>query len=183
MWTIFFSFLVYWLVAFVGCFTAVEIAQDALYDEVTPRAGLKVSLASLLLAALMTYFRPSFETMFTTNMSWTILQGIVWFLVFMFVLQFHPWHALGLGLLIMSMVSPLATMGVDSMLAPDAQVRAIRAGTNAPTKPVRESLAPRGPTPTPTQAGGATPKTAPVGPTPAPKTTPGRPAPAPARKS
>jgi len=149
MWTLFFTFLVYWLVAFVGCFTAVEIAQDALYDEVTPHAGLKVTLASAILALVMTYFHPSFETMFTANILWTMLQGIAWVGVFLFVLQFHPWHALGLGSLMMCLLAPLATMGVDSMLAPDAQVRRIRAGTPAATKPVRESLGPRGATPAP----------------------------------
>lgn len=144
MWTLFFSFVVYWVVSFVGCFTAVEIAQDALYDEPTPHAGLKVSLASVILGLTMTYFHPSFETMFTANIGTTVLQGIVWFLVFMFVLQFHPWHALGLGALLMCLVAPLATMGVDSMLAPDDQVQRIRRGASAATQPVRRSLSPGG---------------------------------------
>jgi hypothetical protein len=144
MWTLFFSFLVYWAVAFVGCFTAVEIAQDALYDEVTPRAGLRVSLAASILALMMTYFHPSFETMFTAQIGLTVLQGIVWFAVFMFVLEFHPWHALGIGVLMMCLVAPLATMGVDSMLAPDDQVRRIRRGSPAATRPVRGSLSPGG---------------------------------------
>ena len=152
MWTLFFTFAIYWLVAFVGCFTAVEIAQDALYDEVTPKAGLKVTLASVVLALVMTYFHPSFETMFTANIMWTVLQAIAWFGVFMLVLQFHPWHAFGLGVLMMCLVAPLATMGVDSMLAPDAQVRRVRAGTSAATQPVRESLSPRAPTPAPAPA-------------------------------
>ena len=170
MWTMLFTFLVYWVVAFVGCFTVVEVAQDALYDEVTPRAGLKVSLASLILALVMAYFHPSFETMFTSNVSLTILQGIVWFLVFMFVLQFHPWHALGLGLLMMCLVAPLATMGVDSMLAPDSQVRSIRAGTNVPTTPVRGSLSPRGAVSTPPQGAAPGPAGRPgAAPTPAKK--------------
>lgn len=152
MWTLFFSFLVYWVVAFVGCFTVVEMAQDALYDEVTPRAGLKVTLASFLLALTMTYFHPSFETMFTANIATTAFQGIVWFVVFMFVLQFHPWHALGLGMLIMCLVSPLATMGVDSMLAPDDQVQRIRRGASAATQPVRRSLSPSAAPPSPAPA-------------------------------
>ena len=92
----------------------------------------------------MTYFHPSFETMFTANVGMTVLQGIVWFAVFMFVLQFHPWHALGLGVLMMCLVAPLATMGVDSMLAPDDQVQRIRRGTSAATQPVRRSLSPGG---------------------------------------
>lgn len=167
MWTMILTFLVYWVVAFVGCFTAVEVAQDALYDEVTPRAGLKVSLASLILGLVMTYFHPSFETMFTSNISLTVLQAIVWFLVFMFVLQFHPWHALGLGVLMMCLVTPLATMGVDSMLAPDAQVRSIRRGTNVPTTPIRGSLSPRGAVATPPEGSA---------PAPAPRTSPAAPA-------
>ncbi|WP_337173663.1 hypothetical protein [Paludisphaera sp.] len=146
MWTLFFSFVVYWAVAFVGSFTAVEIAQDALYDEVTPRAGLKVSLAATILALMMTYFHPSFETMFTATLGTTVLQGIVWFAVFLFVLEFHPWHALGIGALLMCLVSPLATMGVDSMLAPDDQVQRIRSGASAATRPVRGTLSPGGAT-------------------------------------
>lgn len=149
MWTLFFTFVVYWVVAFVGCFTVVEIAQDALYDEATPHAGLKVTLAAILLALTMTYFHPSFETMFTANLGATAFQGIVWFLVFMFVLQFHPWHALGLGLLIMCLVSPLATMGVESMLSPDDQVQRIRRGASAVSQPVRRSLSPGGAQETP----------------------------------
>jgi len=149
MWTLVFTFLIYWLVAFVGSFTAVEIAQDALYDEVTPRAGLKVTLGSVILALTMTYFHPSFETMFTTNVLFTVLQAIVWFAVFMLILQFHPWHALGLGVLMMTLVSPLATMGVDSMLADDPQAARIRAGRPPASKPVRQSLAPKAPVGTP----------------------------------
>lgn len=141
MWTIFWSFVIYWLVAFVGCFVVVEIAQDTLYDEVTPRAGLKVGGGSFLLAALLTYFHPSFETMFTNDFFYTVFQAIVWFGVFTLILQFHPWHALGLSLLTLVLVAPLATMGVDSMLAPRA-ARAARRPSATTTQPVRKSLTP-----------------------------------------
>jgi sugar phosphate permease len=134
------SFLIYWLVAFVGCFTIVEIAQDQLYDQVTPHAGLKVSAASAVLAALMTYFHPSFESMFTTSILNTIFQGIVWFAVFTLILQFHPWHALGLGVLTMLLISGLATMGVDGMLQPKPQV--VSTPASAVNKPVRGTLTP-----------------------------------------
>ena len=71
----------------------------------------------MLLTALRAYgFPASFESMFTTNIGWTLLQGVVWFLVFMLIFQFHPWHALGLGIT-MLLVSGLATMGVESVLA------------------------------------------------------------------
>lgn len=159
MWTLFFTFVLYWAVAFAGCLTAAEIAQDALYDEVTPRSGLKSALAALVLGLMMTYFHPSFETMFTTDVGRTVLQGIVWFAVFMFVLQFHPWHALGIGVLIMCLVTPLATMGVDSMLAPDAQTRRVRRGSAVMTEPVRGSLS-SGAAPAP--AAGAAPAPAPA---------------------
>jgi hypothetical protein len=79
--------------------------------------------------------------MFTTNIAWTLLQGVIWFAVFTLIYQFHPWHALGLGIATMLMVSGLATMGVDSILAPS---RATAAATRAfvPSEPVRQSLAP-----------------------------------------
>ena len=138
-------FLIYWLVVFVGCYVVIEIGQDQLYDEVTPRVGLKVTAGSFLLALMLTIFYrsdlpASFESMFTTNIMWTVLQGIIWFVVFMFVFQFHPWHALGLGIMTMLLVSGLATMGVESMLKPTPA--AVSRPAAAFNKPVRQSLAP-----------------------------------------
>ncbi|MDR3634205.1 MAG: hypothetical protein P4L84_10385 [Isosphaeraceae bacterium] len=130
--------LIYWLVLFVVCYTVTEVAQDQLYDEVTPRVGLKVGLASFILALLLAKLHPSFDTMFTTNIAWTVLQGIVWFGVFTLILQFHPWHALAIGLLTMLIVPGVATLGVDSILKPTPRV----ASTSSlePRKPVRQSL-------------------------------------------
>ena len=129
MMSIIWPFLIYWLVIFVACFVVVEVAQDQLYDEVTPHAGLKVTLGSLLIAMLLTALRyygfaASFESMFTSNIAWTLLQGVVWFGVFTLILQFHPWHALGLGIATMLMVSGLATMGVESILSQPAATSA-----------------------------------------------------------
>jgi hypothetical protein len=144
MMTFVWPFLIYWLVLFVTCFVLVEIGHDQLYDEAPPRAGLRVTGGSLVLAALLAGLRAygfpaTFESMFTTNIGWTLLQGVVWFLVFMFVLQFHPWHALGLGIVTMVLISGLATMGVDSVLAKRRDVaNATRAFV--PTEPVRQSL-------------------------------------------
>jgi hypothetical protein len=144
MTTIIWPLLIYWLVLFVVCFMLIEVAQDQLYDAVTPHVGLKVAGGSLLLAGLLTALRfygfpASFESMFTTNIGWTLLQGVVWFLVFMLVFQFHPWHALGLGVVTMVLVSGLATMGVESIMAKPRDVsRATRAFV--PTEPVRQSL-------------------------------------------
>ena len=130
--------LIYWLVMFVVCYIITEVAQDQLYDEVTPRVGLKVALASFILAALLTWLRPSFDTMFTANIAWTVLQGIVWFAVFTLILQFHPWHALAIGVLTMLIVPGAATLGVDSMLKPTPRVASAR--SLEPRKPVRQGL-------------------------------------------
>lgn len=144
--TLVWPLLIYWLVLFVVCFVLVEIGHDQLYDQVTPRAGWKVMGGSLVLAALLTALRAygfpaSFQSMFTTNIGWTLLQGVVWFLVFMFIFQFHPWHALGLGVVTMILVSGLATMGVDSVLATKREVSAV---TRPPVtnEAVRQSLGP-----------------------------------------
>jgi hypothetical protein len=148
MGSIIWPLLIYWLVIFVACFVVVEVAQDTLYDEVTPRAGLKVTCGSLVIAILLTALRyygfpASFESMFTTNIAWTLLQGVVWFGVFTLILQFHPWHALGLGIATMLLVSGLATMGVESILSQPPPTSAA-ARTLAPTKAVRQSLSPTG---------------------------------------
>ena len=146
MMSLLWPFLIYWLVNFVACFVVVEIAQDQLYDEVTPRVGLKVTCGSALIAMVLTALRyygvpASFESMFTTNIAWTLLQGVVWFGVFTLILQFHPWHALGIGTATMLMVSGLATMGVESVLSRPAPNSAAARSFN-PTKPVRQSLSP-----------------------------------------
>jgi hypothetical protein len=146
MFSLIWPFLIYWLVMFVACFVVVEVGQDQLYDEVTPRAGLKVAGGSLLIAILLTALRhygfpASFESMFTSNIAWTLLQGVVWFAVFTLILQFHPWHALGLGIATMLLVTGLATMGVESILAKPAPTSAATR-TFTPSKPVRQSLTP-----------------------------------------
>src|SRR4051812_41439532 len=101
-------FLIYWLVLFVACYSIVEFAQDQFYDEVTPRAGLKVTLGSLVLALLLTKLRTSYDTMFTTDIAWTVLQAIVWFVVFTLVFQFHPQHAAAIGIGAMLLVCGMA---------------------------------------------------------------------------
>ena len=154
--TIVWPLLIYWLVLFVVCFVLVEIGHDQLYDEVAKHAGLRVAGGSLLLAALLTGLRAfgfpsSFDSMFTTNIGWTLLQGVVWFLVFMFVFQFHPWHALGLGVATMLLVSGLATMGVDSLLA---KKRDVSTATRPfiTNDPVRQSLGTKAAAPSATPA-------------------------------
>jgi hypothetical protein len=151
MTTIVWPLLIYWLVLFVVCFVLVEIGHDQLYDQVAKHAGLRVAGGSLALASSLTALRffgfpASFESMFTTNIGWTLLQGVIWFLVFMFVLQFHPWHALGLGVAAMVLVSGLATMGVDSLLAKRRDVSTATRPFIA-NDPVRQTLGPGAPAP------------------------------------
>lgn len=130
--------LIYWLVFFVACYVSCEVGQDQFYDEVTPNVGLKVAVGSLILAALATWIRPSFDTIFTANIAWAVLQAIVWFLVFMFILEFHPWHALAISLVCMALVSGLATMGVESLTRKGPALPPARSRQN--NEPVRKSL-------------------------------------------
>lgn len=131
-------FLIYWLVLFVACYTVTEVGQDQFYDEVTKRVGLKVGAGSFILAALATWLRPSFETIFTANIAWTLLQAIVWFAVFMLIFEFHPWHALGLSLITMVLVTGLATMGVESLTKPSRTLAPVR--SRPANEPIRKSL-------------------------------------------
>ena len=97
----------------------------------------------------------SYESMFTTNIIWTVLQGIVWFGVFTLIFQFHPWHALGLGLATMLLVTGLATMGVESLLTkPVPTTQSTRALVS--NQPVRQSVSPRAPDPAAPPADGET---------------------------
>ncbi len=148
MSTLIWPLLIYWLVLFVVCFIVVEVGHDQLYDEVTRHAGLKVTGGSLLIAILLTWLRwmgtpASYDSMFTANIGWTVLQGLVWFGVFTLIFQFHPWHALGVGIATMLLVTGLATMGVDSVLTKTvASPKAQRATVSG--QPVRQSVTPAG---------------------------------------
>jgi len=143
--------LIYWLVFFVACYMACEIGQDQFYDEVTPNVGWKVAVGSLILAALATWVRPSFDTILTANFAWAVLQAIVWFLVFTFILEFHPWHALAISLVSMVLVSGLATMGVESLTRRGPALPPARSRPS--NEPIRKSLTPVKPA-----AGNAAPK-------------------------
>ena len=131
--------LIYWLAFFVITYIAVEIGQDQLYDAVTPMSGLKVGGGSLILAILATWLQPSYDSMFTASIAWTLLQGIVWFGVFTLIYQFHPWHALAIGVPLMLVVPGIATLGVKSMTAPSVVTK-----PKVVTEPLRRSLAPGG---------------------------------------
>jgi hypothetical protein len=136
MFAIIMQFLIYWLVMFVLSYIAVEVGHDQLYDEGPPMAGLKVAAGSFLLAVMLTYFHPTFESMFTDKLPFTVLQALIWIGVFILIYQFHPWHGLAISLPIMLICSGFATMGVDSVTTrPARTVR--RASTLNTSKPLR----------------------------------------------
>jgi hypothetical protein len=140
MSAILWPFLIYWLAMFVISYIAVEIAQDQLYDESTPMAGLKVAGGSFLLAAMLTYFHPTFDAMFTSSVAWTLFQAIIWCGVFILIYQFHPWHGLAIALPLMLITSGFVTMGVDSVMKPRPTART--GSSMIKSKPVRGPLGP-----------------------------------------
>ncbi len=133
-------FLIYWLVMFVASYIIVDVGHDQLYDEPPPHEALRVAGGSLILAALLTWLRPTFDTMFTEDIAWTVLQGIVWFLVFMFIYQFHPPHAAAIGITALLLIPGVASMGVDSMTKPTPPMAPAKTYMNR--KPVRGSIGP-----------------------------------------
>ncbi len=137
MFTIVISVLIYWLVFFVTCYIVVAQGQDMFYDEVTPYAAAKVAGGSLVLAGLAAWIHPSFDTIFTSNIAWTLLQAIVWFGVFVLAFQFHPVHAIGLSLVTMVLVTGVATLGVDSLTKSTPTLAPVKPRGN---EPVRRSL-------------------------------------------
>lgn len=145
---------VYWLVVFVGCFITLEFGQSYLYDEVTPGRTLKVAAGSLILAALLAWAQPRYDTMFTSGLTWTILQAIVWFGVFTLIYRFHPTHALGIALVAFFLLGGVATLAHQSLTGTNPSgVPASR----RPSQPLRRSLGPALPNSTPNSAPAAAP--------------------------
>ena len=128
------AFLAYYLILYVVCFLVVSQGQDALYDEATPGFPWKVAAGSLLLAAMLTKTRSSFATMFTDDITWTVLQAILWVGVFMLIYRFQPWHALGIGLATMLILTGLASMAVESLLSRTPTNRAETRGIAPPVR-------------------------------------------------
>jgi hypothetical protein len=142
-------FLIYYLALFVACYVLVEYGQYFLYDEATPHFAAKVALGAAILAGLMTWIRPGFATMFTSDITGTVLLGIAWFGVFVLIYRFHPWHGAGIGLAAMVLLSGTIGLVVDSMLTPRSLARI---DTSRPAeKPVRRPTfgGPQAPAPTP----------------------------------
>jgi hypothetical protein len=142
-------FLVYWLILFVFCFIVSDYSQKFLYDEATPYLGLKIAGGTFLMAILMARFKPSYDTMFTSNIHWTLLQAMIWTAIFIFVFRFHPKHAVALALGTFLVIGGMATIGVNSMMGETpAETHVQRA---VPAKPLRKPAYPS-PLPIPEKA-------------------------------
>ena len=140
------AFSIYALTFFVFSFSVMEAAGFYLYDEKPKYAFLRCLGGSLILAALATYTHPSFDKMFIEKLGATVISGIIWVGVFMFIYSFHPWHALGIGLAVMVISTGLASMAVDSFNVRDTRpIADIRKANKA----FRQSM-PAGPVAPPT---------------------------------
>lgn len=137
--TIVLPLLVYWVILFVACYIVVDWGQNYLYDEATPAAGLKVAIGSLIFAAILTWARTRFDTMLTSDLPWTVLQAIVWFVVFTLVFRFQPVHAFAIGVVTFLLLSGTATLAISSLTGTNPSgVPANR----QPSKPLRRTLGP-----------------------------------------
>jgi hypothetical protein len=135
--SLFVPFLVHWLVFFAAIYIIVEYGQTYFYDETTPNAGLKVLFASVLLAALQTWARTSYDTMFTGEIAKTVLQAIVWFTVFTLILRFHPPHALAISLVSMILLTGAANLASSSL---SGRAGGGRSDNRPASRPLRKSI-------------------------------------------
>ena len=138
------AFLMYWMACFAACYLVVEQAQNYYYEEPTPGYPWKVAIGSFIMAIFATILPIDFITMFSSSFHWTLLHGIVWFLIFTLLFQFHPRHALILGVLTLLAIPGLATMAIDSLresgrptpvAAPKAEPLGPRPSGGAPALP------------------------------------------------
>src|SRR5689334_15079051 len=60
------TFVIYYLILFAASYVIVEFGQNYFYDEATPGMGYKVALGALIMAAMLTWTRSDFATMFTS---------------------------------------------------------------------------------------------------------------------
>ena len=128
------SFLVYWLLIFVVNYIVVEYGQNYLYDEPTPGFGARSSWG-------VSPWRPwpAGSGRRSTRCSprrfhWTVLMALAWVLVFTLLYQFHPPHALLIGLTAMVIVPGLATMTAESLTRPRQTLAPTNTGRGGPVR-------------------------------------------------
>ena len=127
-------FLINWLLFFVVSFIAVDYGHRYLYDEPPPSFGLRVTLGSILLALLSTFLRPTFDTMFTTGLAWTVLQMLAWVGVFILVYQFQPWHGAGFGVALGLVIPVMSALTITSLSQPADKSTTTYSRPNAPLR-------------------------------------------------
>lgn len=132
-------FLMYWLILFIALYMVAEYGQYHIFESALPYNGPKALLGGFILALILLWTRTSFDTMLTSGIGMTVLQGIAWFLVFTFVLRFPPKYGAVLGVLTMLVVPGLATMAVDSLSRP---VLKDGPSLSRPSQPLRTSIGP-----------------------------------------
>ncbi|HEY2158778.1 MAG TPA: hypothetical protein VGH33_24315 [Isosphaeraceae bacterium] len=131
------QFLLYTFICFVISFVLVEYGQRYLYDEVTPYVGLKVLGGAVVMGALLTWTKSSFDTMFTADLPYTALVAIVWAGVFVLAFRFQPVHGALFALAAVLLLPGLATIAVESVMRPSPNPATV---TRGKAKPPRRSL-------------------------------------------
>jgi hypothetical protein len=135
-WSILWPLAIYWLILFVCCYVILEFGQNYLYDEVTSAAPWKLAAGTLVLAGALMYTRTRLDTMFTSDLGFTVLQAILWFGVFTLIFRFQPLHGGVIGIVAMCILTALSTMAVDSMsTSTQVSVPQRRAVSTPPRRP------------------------------------------------
>jgi hypothetical protein len=147
-WSLVVPFLVSWLLIYVASYLVTEFVQNYLYDEATKGLAWRVAIGSALLAAIQTWARPSFVTMFTDSLGSTFFQALAWAVVFIFLYRFQPLHGAVTGVALMLAIAGTATLAVDSLLSsgrPRAEVRRTAAPVRRAAGTVPTPVAPGAP--------------------------------------
>jgi hypothetical protein len=137
--TLILPLFLYWLFLFVALYIVAEYGQYYIFESALPYNAPRALVGSFLLALVLLWTRTSFDTMLTSGIGMTVIQGIAWFLVFTFILQFHPLHGAVLGVITMLLIPGVATMAVDSLRRP---VGVDRPTITRPSKPLRTAIGP-----------------------------------------
>lgn len=140
------AFLLYTFIAFVVSYILVEYGQKYLYDEATPYLALKVLAGALVMGALMTWRRSSFDTMFTADLPYTALMAIAWAGVFILIFRFQPVHGAMFAVATVLLLPGMATIVVQSVTTPRPNPATVPRTTS---KPIRKAIGTPPPAPAP----------------------------------
>ena len=76
--------------------------------------------------------------MFTSDFPWTVLQAIIWFVLFTLILRFHPVHALAVSLGAMIFLTGMSGLAYNSLSRRAAGGSAVQ--KREVSKPLRKSI-------------------------------------------